>query len=79
MIPSAKDYLTMWYQTWMNDLTTNLAKQAELQADEATLRELVGVCQQAFGLLFPDPTPPTEQTNGPDYGDTSPSDSSSPN
>lgn len=88
MIPSARDYLTMWYQTWVNDLEKNLAKQADLQADEATLRELVGVCQMAFATLFPepkeevDPSPQPiveEQPNGPDNGDTPPSDPTGPN
>lgn len=52
-IPTATEYLTSWYQKWQNDLSDNLAKQAELQADEATLRDLIAVCDQAFTLLFP--------------------------
>lgn len=60
MIPSAKDYLTMWYRNWMQDLEKNLAEQAALKVDEATLRELVGTCEQAFAALFPAPPPAPE-------------------
>lgn len=58
MIASPQEYLTTWYKMWQDDLAKNLAQQADLQADEAQLRNLIATCEKAFAVLFPAPPAP---------------------
>ena len=62
-IASPKDLLTTLYNDWKSDLEKNLAEQAKLKDDEMKIRAVVETCEQAFGLLFPQPPveePPAE-------------------
>ena len=78
MLPTPKELLLTLYNDWKHDLEVNLAEQARLKADETSLRAVVETCERAFVALFPEPVPEPEpqpeETNGPDNGNSAPSD-----